>query len=303
MLTRGETAALIGMTCAVALFVAALAGVRLPFARYAPDGAESSVKAPRHEQASAVADDLPVGELRVEPFERTAADEGVLDEEAVPRADRTELQRENDILRGRLNDLLQWILTNFRGKYPLPEAFMTRVRVNPLSEDFTLHPDAAELMQVTPEEAAMIDDAFGMGADWLREIEAATIQVRSPYPGKTVLSIPPFEEEGALLRDDLHGALEATLGADRFDRFLAFSGEDLAAGFNYYGEASRTLIFEVLSDGVSDPQLVIRDAMVVPEGENTHRIEATEATVTNLPSRYFHYLSWLPDYVAAYATP
>ncbi len=214
------------------------------------------------------------------------------------------LTRENATLKGRLNEVLNWILANFRGKYPLPEPFMDKLRVTPLTEDFLLSDELITFLRVTAEEEVKINDALQASAAILRGMEAAAISVRNSRPDKVVLSIPPFGEEAKTLQEDLYAALAVTLGRDRFDRFMQVSEADLKQSFYHFGDASRTMIFELAYGGTSGvPQLVIRDAWVIPNGEQARTIMAEESTVTNLPSKYRNYLAWLPDYVAAYSTP
>ncbi|HBA85871.1 MAG TPA: hypothetical protein DCZ95_17445 [Verrucomicrobia bacterium] len=225
------------------------------------------------------------------PVTPTAPDEEALD-----------LAEENRALQTRLNDLCKWILTNFKGKYPLSEKFMTHLRMAPITDDYMLSSEVAEFLKVTPSEVTRINDAFLSAADTLHQIEAATITVKNPRPDKVILSIPAFEEAGLVMKEDLYAALEVTLGGARFDRFLEVSEKDLAGNFYQFGAASRTMIFELAYTSETEmPQLVIRDAWIMPGEHNTRTIEAVESTVTNLPARYQSYQAWLPDYVSAYA--
>jgi len=222
-----------------------------------------------------------------------------------------EIETENRRLRGEVQDLhgrlvgvLNWVLTNFRGTYPLPEPLMARLQVPPVTEDYTLHPEAAALIKVTPEEEQKINDVFAYARSYLAEIEAAMLTVTSPRPDKVILHIPPFAEDGAALREDMYAALEITLGADRFDRFLKVSEAGLKSSFYRFGEASRTLVFELVYAGEGEPpQLKIKDGWIMETVPGAKEITATEATVTNLPSRYAAYSPWLPDYlVQGFAT-
>lgn len=225
---------------------------------------------------------------------------------AAPAADASgrRLAEENRLLRRQLEGVLNWILANFRGTFPLAEDRLNRLQLKTVADDFTMDPEAADFVRATPEERSKINDALLASAAVLREIEQASLSVRNPRADKVILQVPSFPEEGRILQDDLYAALESTLGADRFDRFLKVSELDLKAHFYQFGEASRTMIFELAySDNGEAPRLVIRDAWVMPDGEHTQVIQARESTVTNLPSAYRTYLAWLPDYVAAYATP
>lgn len=214
------------------------------------------------------------------------------------------LRQENQTLQARLIAVLNWMLTNFRGKYPLPENFMSKVQLTPLTEDFALHPDVVELLKITPEEEQNINDVLAYARKYLSDIEAAIITVTNPRPDKAILNIPTFAEDGKALQQDLYDALQVTLGANRFDRFLKVSEPGLKSSFYQFGEASRTMVFElVYEDGQEMPQLKIKDGWVVELGPNMRQVTATESFVTNLPSQYLNYLAWLPDYVAMYAAP
>ncbi|MBP7829060.1 MAG: hypothetical protein KA248_04000 [Kiritimatiellae bacterium] len=226
------------------------------------------------------------------------------DREADPRATRLrELELENrrlngevQDLRGRLVGVLNWVLTNFKGTYPLPETFMARLQVPPVTEDFTLHPEAAALIKVTPEEEQKINDIFAYARSYLAEIEAAMLTVTSPRPDKVILHIPPFAEDGAALREDMYAAMEITLGPDRFDRFIKVSEAGLKSSFYRFGEASRTLVFELVYAGAGEPpRLKIKDGWIMETAPGGKEITAVESTVTNLPAGYAAYSPWLPD--------
>lgn len=199
-------------------------------------------------------------------------------------------------LQGRLVGVLNWVLANFKGTYPLPDPLMARLQVPPVTEDFTLHPEAAALIKVTPEEEQKINDVFAYARSYLAELEAAMLTVTSPRPDKVILHIPPFAENGAMLREDMYAALEITLGPDRFDRFLKVSEAGLKSSFYRFGEASRTLVFElVYAGGGAPPQLKIKDGWIMETVPGSKEITATESTVTNLPAGYAAYSPWLPD--------
>lgn len=217
-------------------------------------------------------------------------------------AENTRLRSQNRDLQNRLVAVLNWILANFRGTYPLPESYMSKLQVTPVSEDYTLHPELARLLKVSPAEEQKINDALAYASDYLGKIEAAIVQVTNPRPDKVILHIPTFAEDGKILQDDLYTALEITLGEDRFDRLLDVSETGLKSSFAQFGEASRTMVFELVygADGEA-PLLKIKDGWVMEIGPNTRTVTATESVVTNLPVKYNPYLAWLPDYVAAYS--
>jgi hypothetical protein len=214
------------------------------------------------------------------------------------------LRTQNSELQNRLVAVLNWILSNFKGKYPLSEAYMAKLQIPPLTDDFTLHPDALGFLKITADEEQKVNDAFAYARQTLGEIEAAIITVTNPRPDKVILQIPTFAEDGKLLREDLYAALDTTLGQDRFDRFLQVSESGLKQNFYQFGEASRTMVFELAYVGDSaEPQLKIKDGWVIDLGPNSRQVTAVESFVTNLPPKYNAYLAWLPEYVGAYAAP
>ncbi len=225
-----------------------------------------------------------------------------LADSAVLREENRRLQQENQQLQTQLKDVLAWVLANFRGKYPLPEPYMSKLRVVPVNEDYTLNRELAEFLRVTPEEEQSINESLRTASQVIHAIETATMTVRSPRPDKVILSVPAFAQEGRLLKEDLYADLEGALGSPRFDRLIQVAEQDLKASFYHFGEASRTMIFELAhSDGQETAELIIRDAWIVPDGLASRTIEAHESTVTNLPAHYRTYMAWLPDYVARFS--
>lgn len=218
--------------------------------------------------------------------------------------DNLKLRTQNHELQNRLVAVLNWILSNFKGKYPLSEAYMAKLQIPPLTDDFTLHPDALDFLKVTADEEQKVNDAFTYAHQTLQEIEAAIITITNPRPDKVILQIPAFPEDGKALQDDLYAALDTTLGPDRFDRFLQVSETGLKKSFYEFGEASRTMVFELVYVGDSaEPQLKIKDGWVIELGPNSRSVTAVESYVTNLPPKYNAYLAWLPEYVGMYGTP
>ncbi|MGD9781275.1 MAG: hypothetical protein AB7V14_03880 [Kiritimatiellia bacterium] len=215
-----------------------------------------------------------------------------------------QLETENVRLRSRLEDMLNWILDNVRGTYPLPENQMAHLQVSPAGNDLAVSEDLVQLLRLDEEEIGRLDAAFLGTKSALQEIEAENISVENPADNQVVLNIPPFAEEGQAVREDLYGELEKTLGAARFNRLLQVGESGLAETFEYFGEADRTLWFEAVVDsGSGDSQLFVRDERVLPDKDDPlrHDIRASERIVTELPEEYYPYWDWLPDYVTRFA--
>jgi hypothetical protein len=211
------------------------------------------------------------------------------------------LSREKDQIQQQLTDFLNWLLTNYKGKYPLPENFMSRLRLSPVDEDFTLNPEVAELLKITPDEEQVINAAFDSTRLFLAEMESALMTISEEQADKVVVHIPAHREEGALIKEDLLLALEATLGTDRFDRFMDVAEEDLDANFIEFGERARTIIFEVVYPEEPDapPMLAIKDGWIEQQGPDRKVVTATQFTVPELPEEYLAYIEWLQEQPAS----
>ena len=215
-----------------------------------------------------------------------------------------QLEMENARLRGRLDDMLNWILDNVRGTFPLPEGQMAHLRLVPVDTNMAVSADVAQLLRLNDEEVDRLDAAFMGTKALLQDLETENISVDKPSESQVVLNIPPYAEDGQLVREELYGELKKTLGAARFDRFLQVAGTGLDEKFEYFGEADRTLQFEAVQDAVSgDSQLFVRDERVVPNRDDPLRqdITASERIVTELPKEYYLYWNWLPDYVTSFS--
>ncbi len=228
------------------------------------------------------------------------------DPDAVRRLEREafQLEMENTRLRSRLDDMLNWILDNVKGTFPLPEGQMANLQINPVDEDLAVSGDLAELLRMDDEEIALLDDAFLGTRSVLQELETEQIQIDEPLENQVILNIPPYGEDGQYVREELYQELRRTLGTARFDRFLQVAEANLDEQFEYFGEVDRTLQFEALADdGSGQAQLFVRDERVIPNKDDPYRqdILASERIVTELPSEYYPYWDWLPEYVTQFS--
>ena len=231
-----------------------------------------------------------------------AAPAAAADRELERKAFRLEL--ENAKLRARLDDMLNWILDNVRGTFPLPDHQMANLRVAPVDTNLATSADLAEILRLDDEEIFLLDSAFLGTRSVLRELEAEKISVDRPAEKQTVLSIPPYADEGELVREELYVELKRTLGAGRFDRFLQIAAAGLDESFDHFGAADRTLEFEEVTDvATGEAQLYVRDERVLPNKDDPRRqdVVASERLVAELPGEYVAYWNWLPEYVTRYA--
>ncbi|HMP89721.1 MAG TPA: hypothetical protein PJ991_05945 [Kiritimatiellia bacterium] len=202
-------------------------------------------------------------------------------------------------LQGRYDRLIEWMLENYRGRYPLPERLVNRLRISPLNDDGDVHPDLVEMLKINDQEKAMIRDVFEYVLGNFKAAEAERARITENQPDRITFMIPHYPEIGAELKEDMHLAVESTLGSARFDRMMDVAGAEMRETFHYYGEASRTLTFEIIrpkNPGDHPPYVLIRDGWVIPEGESMRLTKITETAVLNeLPSAYEAYTSWLPE--------
>lgn len=215
-----------------------------------------------------------------------------------------QLEMDNARLRGRLDDMLNWIIDNVRGTFPLPDAQMANLRLVPVDADMATSADLIQVLRLNDEEVDLLDDAFQGTRSVLQDLETENISVDEPTETQVVLNMPPYAEEGQLVREELYGELKKTLGAARFDRFLQVAEPGLDEKFEYFGEADRTLQFEALQDEASGAaQLFVRDERVVPSKDDPLRqdIVASERIVTELPEEYYPYWNWLPESVTRFS--
>ena len=214
------------------------------------------------------------------------------------------LEMENAKLRTRLDDMLNWIIDNVRGTFPLPDRQMANLRVAPVDTNLATSADLAEILRLNDEEIFLLDSAFLGTRAVLREVEAEKISVDQSAEKQTVLNIPPYAEEGELVRAELYGELKRALGAGRFDRFLQIAATGLDESFDHFGAADRTLEFEEVTDAATgQAQLYVRDERVLPNKDDPARqdVTASERIVAELPAEYVAYWNWLPDYVTRFA--
>jgi hypothetical protein len=215
-----------------------------------------------------------------------------------------ELEMDNARLRGRLDDMLNWIIDNVRGTFPLPEGQMAHLRLVPVDEDMGVSADLAELLRLDDDEVDRLDSAFLGTRSVLWDLEAEVILVENPSQNQVVLNIPPYSQEGEYVREALYDELQQTLGAARFLRFLQVAERGLEEKFEYFGAVDRLLQFETVRDDASgDTQLFVRDERVIPNRDDPLQLDiiASERILTELPEEYLPYWNWLPEDVTRFS--
>jgi hypothetical protein len=207
------------------------------------------------------------------------------------------LAEEHGALSTRFGDLANWVLTTFKGKFPLPDRLVSHLQLTPVNEDYALHPDVVELLHVTPSEISLVNDALAFTRNEILTRETAGMSVLDWSDDRVTLYAPPFEEEGTRIREDLYQAVEAALGGARFDRFVEVSDAGLHEAYHYFGQAMRTMTFEIAyADPAGQvPYLLIRDGWVIPDGASKRSTKVAETAVVELPKMYQPYRGWLPE--------
>jgi hypothetical protein len=131
----------------------------------------------------------------------------------------------------------------------------------------------------------------------MAELESSVLTVSQSESGRVTIHVPAYPEDGAAMRDDLYAALETVLGSGRFDRLMDVSETDLTRNYHYFGAATRTMIMELAypTNGIGQPELLIRDGWIVPTGENQREVHLTESRVPSLPRSYLAYRPVIPE--------
>lgn len=210
--------------------------------------------------------------------------------------ERTELRLENEALRMQLTDVLNWILVNVRGRFPVQEEHMDHLELPAVAENFTVSEALTDILRLTPEETFLLEDALDFTRTRLRDIQNEILEFSRPIPSRVVLNIPAFPEQGRALKQDLLEAVEASLGTDRKHRFATVADESLYSAFDTFGEASRTLIFEWSHDPASGGrQLIVNDGWFHADDPKNLSYRETELMVDRLPWQYEDFAIYLPD--------
>lgn len=229
-----------------------------------------------------------------------------------PSDEALDIRRENENLLSanravskQYEELANWVLRNLKGRFLLKQEHVGRLRFEPVDEEFKVNADLADFLTVNQQESGLMNDVFQYSRSMLVGLQQSYLSATQDAPARVTLYIPPFEREGATVREDLYGALQTVLGSERFDRLLQVGEKDLTKAYDYFGSAARTMVFEVVPDSrpSAPPFLLIRDAWAIPQDASRRTTETSEEAVTELPARYNAYLAWLPDFISAYAKP
>jgi hypothetical protein len=285
-------APLVIVLCLGAISVLALHGRLSARAPAAAESGETPAAAPQAaavpSPAQTIRAPVPAPEPKQTRTPDAAAERRVREAEARAEA----LAADNEALRGRLEDMLGWILDNIKGKYPLSERLMNAVRIDPMTDELFVSEDLEELLRLTAAETERLDDVFADARAALGELEAAGITVRRLSDDELELLSPSFD--GSPVRSNLYAQVEAALGGPRFGRFLQVAEEGLLDRYGHFGEEERAIRFAVVDDGTGNEKWYIRDERSLPSATGEGRETRVHEEVTDeLPAKYEDYLPFL----------
>jgi hypothetical protein len=127
----------------------------------------------------------------------------------------------------------------------LVDAFFQR-----FARDFHLHPDAAILLGMTPNEAAAVDEAFHSVIEKFRGLEAALLVPSNEDAGqrwkgrKTSYRLPRLQDEMEPIREQFAASMSDLLGPARAEIFRQWADVTFR-GLNNLGAGSRIFTFTV----------------------------------------------------------
>lgn len=208
----------------------------------------------------------------------------------------SQLDQENEALRGQMTDLLNWILTNVRGRYPVREQDLGHLKLPVINEDFELDDSLSDFLKLSTDEIFLVEDAFQFTRAKLRVLQDANMEWIQDTPNQIVMNIQSFPESGSQLKKDLDQALEASIGQDRLERLQTVSNDTLKETFDHFGQASRTLIFEMRNNpATGQPSLVINDAWFDEQNPDQLVYTESEIAVEALPEKYRDFEIYLTE--------
>jgi len=252
----------------------------------APDGSPeaSSVQKP----ADSPALPNPPGLKKPDPVESVAQEEN--------NATQAALEEENRQLREQLVGLFNWILTNFRGQIPLPEAMVSRLNLPAVTEEGVLHPDLEAFLRISSEQRVEINQALNTARAAMDFLRQDALKIDFPDERSLVAVLAPFPEKGGDVRARLYADLDAVLGTYRFGKMQESAGEGLANAFDQFGRSERRIEVEVVgAPAGGEEYLRMRDEVRLPEADGSIRISAREFSARDLPLEYQFLLSAPPS--------
>lgn len=216
-------------------------------------------------------------------------------------AKNTELVRRNLALTTQFEGMAAWVLDNYQGKYPLPLDLVSRLRIPPVSSNFTVSGEIASFLKITPAEQRVLDESLVSTREKLAKTEASLVSVSASDDNSVTLYVPPFETLGTAMREDLYGTLETTLGAPRFDKFVDVSKQELEEAYHYFGAAARGITISLMpQQGGDAAYLMITDGWQVRDSESVTKINGKQTATREIPAEYSGYLNLLPPNIAAF---
>ena len=161
------------------------------------------------------------------------------------------------------------------------------------NDDWSLNNELANFLHLNREQYEYVNDAVNYTVSLLVMLEDKHLQWQTPEPGKVVIDILPFPEEGAQLQEDLYAAIELAAGSERLDLFINAAQASLDECFHYFGKATRSVVFQrTYVDG--KPRLFIYDGWYWLGDNGRNDMRATELVVDKIPPAYAAFVPYLP---------
>jgi len=168
-----------------------------------------------------------------------------------------------------------------------------------LSDDFKVHPEIIELLELTNEEKGKLDEIFQQLREDIIQTIKGKVSVKASSPTSVTLMVLPFPDEARYILQQLYSAVQFVLGRDRFALFREISlkqwrGHKLLNPFQGLGTAEQTITFLVDSENNSPSYTVRTESTIGGETFSGPR----------LPTDYQIFESWLPPtFQKAFAKP
>lgn len=206
-----------------------------------------------------------------------------------------ELTDENERLRRHLDDLLEWIVENLGGRFPVPEPLLAHLRIEALGAGYALHPDLVDMLRIAPGEEMRINAALAHAARLAEWIEESSAWVEWRSATEAALHLPGDPGQGEAIRMELRDTFDDTLGPDRGARLWTVAESSLSDAFGAFGAGDRVIVFSLAMspDGASE-RLRIRDERRQPGGDDAPtRITAEEWLAEEPPAAYARHIRLL----------
>ncbi len=210
------------------------------------------------------------------------------------------LRAENRALQIQLDNVYGWILTNVQGCFPLPAVMLSYLDFPAATTDDRLPADLVAWLRITPEEQLAMEQSYAVTRLDLDALAMARAEVSLLEGEAAEVLIPPFPDEGAVVRNQLLADADRILGAYRSARFQQTAGRDLERRFAHFGDAERRIrmTLEAAEAPETAPRLRILDSWSRTDEDGVTRVESTEWATGEPPDAYQPFMRLILDATA-----